>query len=263
MSTTQINTTTTGNQSPPKMLLLSDGRTLYVWTNEALADTTSVELQARIYNADGTPATSQIDLGSLPAVDGNDGYDWDNIDLDLLSDGRVILSYVRSSLETGGDEPVFTILTPGTSSLSFTSATEIQSSDTTGSESPPITTVLNNGNVLFVWSNNALSDEVNTMHVEGRIYNPTTGTWVTSDFRIGNVAVDGSEFDLSSLTVTTLTGGNVVIGWSRANVETGNSEPVYTVLDQTGATVLATAEVEGTDNESQATVWETPPSSRR
>lgn len=259
MATTQINTTTTGNQSPPKMLLLSDGRTLYVWTNEALGDTTTVELQARIYNADGTPATAQIDLGSLPAVDGTDTYDWDNIDLDLLPDGRVVLSYVRNALETGGDEPVFTILTPGTSSLTFTPAVEIQSSDTTGSESPPETTVLNNGNVLFVWSKDALSDDSTTMQVVGRIYNPTSGTWVTNDFRIGNVAVDGSEFDVSSMDVIRLAGGNVVVGWVRSNVETGNAEPVYTVLDQNGATVFSTAEVEGTDNESQSTVWESPP----
>lgn len=103
--TTQVNTVTTGNQSPPKMVLLSDDRILYVWTDNALLDTTGVELQARIFNADGTPATGQINLGVLPAVDGTDGYDWDNLDLDLLSDGRVVVSYVRSSAETGGMNP--------------------------------------------------------------------------------------------------------------------------------------------------------------
>jgi hypothetical protein len=261
MSTTQVNQTTTGDQSPPKMLLLNDGRVLYVWTNNATADTTTVELQARIFNADGTPATNQIDLASLPAVDGTDGYDWDNLDLDLLPDGRVVVSYVRSTAETGGDEPVFTVLTPGSSSLAITTpATEIQSSDTTGSESPPITTVLDNGNVLFVWSNNALSDDVTSMHVEGRIYNPTTGTWATPDFRIGNVAIDGSDgADIPNMSVIQLAGGNVVVGWARNNAETGGSEPVYTVLNQNGATVFSTAELEGTDTESQWTIWESPP----
>ena len=155
----------------------------------------------------------------------------------------------------------FTILTPGTSTLTITTpATEIQSSDTTGSESPPVTTVLDNGNILFVWSNNALSDDVTTMHVEGRIFNPTTGTWVSNDFRIGNVAIDGTDAtDVANLSVITLTNGNVVVGYRRSNVETGNSEPVYTVLNQNGATIFATAEVEGTDNEDQATVWESAP----
>lgn len=259
--TTQVNTSTTGNQSPPMMLVLQDGRVLYVWTDNALADTTAVELNARIFNADGTPATDQTSLASLPAVDGSNGYDWDNLDLDLLADGRIVVSYVRSAAETGGDEPVFTILTPGTSTLSITTpATEIQSSDTTGSESPPVTTVLDNGNILFVWSNNALSDDITTMHVEGRIFNPTSGTWVNNDFRIGNVAIDGTDAtDVADLSVITLTNGNVVVGYRRSNAETGNSEPVYTVLNQNGATLFATAEVEGTDNESQATVWESAP----
>ncbi|MEZ5753327.1 MAG: Hint domain-containing protein [Paracoccaceae bacterium] len=261
MSLTQVNSSTTGNQSPPLMLVLDDGRILYVWTDNALADTATVELNARIYNADGTPATDEISLASLPAVDGSNDYDWDNLDLDLLPDGRVVVSYVRSATETGGDEPIFTILTPGASTLTITTpATEIQSSDTTVSESPPVTTVLDNGNILFVWSNNALFDDITTMHVEGRIFNPTTGTWVNDDFRIGNVAIDGSDgTDLSALSVITLAGGNVVVGWARNNAETGNNEPVYTVLDQNGATVFSTAEVEGTDNESQWTVWESPP----
>ena len=261
MSTTQVNQATTGDQSPPKMLLLNDGRVLYVWTNNATADNTTVELQARIFNADGTPASNQINLASLPAVDGTDGYDWDNLDLDLLPDGRVVVSYVRSAAEAGGDEPVFTVLTPGSGTLIITTpATEIQSSDTTGSESPPITTVLDNGNVLFVWSNNALDDDETSMHVEGRIYNPTTGSWVTPDFRIGNVAIDGSDgADVANLSVIQLTGGNVVVGWVRSNAETGGAEPVYTVLDPSGATVSSTAEVEGTDTESQWTIWESPP----
>lgn len=98
------------------------------------------------------------------------------------------------------------------------------------------------------------------MHVEGRIYDPTSGTWVTNDFRIGNVAVDGSDgADVPTLSVIQLAGGNVVVGWARNNVETGNAEPVYTVLDQNGATVFSTAEVEGADTESQWTVWESPP----
>jgi hypothetical protein len=255
-----VNTITAGNQSPPKMLLLADGRTLYVWSNDALADSNAMVLQARIFNADGTPATAQISLTSLPAIDGTDGYDWDNLDLDLLSDGRVVISYVRSSTAEGGDEPIFAIATPSAEGLTITTAaTEIQSSDTTGSESPPVTTVLSNGNILFVWSNNALSDDTTTMTLEGRIYNPVTGTWVTNDFQVGNVAVDGTDSaDVPNLNVIQLTGGNIVVTWARSNAEAGLNEPVYTVLDQNGATILPTTKVEGTDTESQGSPWESP-----
>ncbi|OYU16789.1 MAG: hypothetical protein CFE34_19130, partial [Rhodobacteraceae bacterium PARR1] len=50
----QINTNESGFQSPPKLLTLADGRTLYVWSNDAIYDDlTSMTLQGRIYNADG------------------------------------------------------------------------------------------------------------------------------------------------------------------------------------------------------------------
>ena len=55
-----VNTETTGFQSPPKLLTLSDGRVLFVWVNDGLSDDLrTMELQGRIYNADGTPATGQ------------------------------------------------------------------------------------------------------------------------------------------------------------------------------------------------------------
>ncbi|MDX1822111.1 MAG: Hint domain-containing protein [Paracoccaceae bacterium] len=251
-----VNTSTSGDQSPPKMLLLADGRTLYVWSDNGLGDTSANILQARIFNADGTPSTAQISLGSLPAIDGSDGFDWDNLDLDLLADGRVVISYVRAGTAPGGEEPVFAIATPTPTGLTITTpATEVQSSDTTTSESPPVTTVLDNGNILFVWSNNALLDDTPTMTVEARIYNPTTGTWVTNDFQVGNVAVDGTDTaDVPNLNVIQLAGGNVVVTWARSNVETGGNEPVYTVLDQDGNTVRATSEIQATDT----TVWESP-----
>jgi Ca2+-binding RTX toxin-like protein len=262
VSPSQINTSTTGFQSPPKMLTLADGRTLYVWANDAIFDDLqTMELQARIFNADGTPATGQISLGQLPAIDGFDGYDWDNLDLDLLKDGRVMLSYVRNTAEGDADEPIFAVLQPSANNLTVVSGpSTIQQNDTTVFESPPVTTVLENGNVLFVWAKNGASDDITSMTLQGRIYNPTTGQWVTNEFTVGNQAIDGTDTaEVDNLSITQLTGGNVVIGWARNNAETGFNEPVYTVLDQNGNTVFSTSEIEGNDNETQFTPWESPP----
>jgi Ca2+-binding RTX toxin-like protein len=262
VSPNQINTSTTGFQSPPKMLTLADGRTLYVWANDAIFDDLqTMELQARIFNADGTPATGQISLGQLPAIDGFDGYDWDNLDLDLLNDGRVMLSYVRNTAEGDADEPIFAVLQPSANNLTVVSGpSTIQQNDTTVFESPPVTTVLENGNVLFVWAKNGASDDITSMTLQGRIYNPTTGQWVTNEFTVGNQAIDGTDTtEVDNLSITQLTGGNVVIGWARNNAETGFNEPVYTVLDQNGNTVFSTSEIEGNDNETQFTPWESPP----
>ena len=257
----QVNTSISGNQSSPKMLLLSDGRLLYVWTdNAAWDDVPSMTLQARIYNADGTPATGQISLTALGAVDGFDGYDWDNLDVDLMQDGSVLISWVRGTVETGKDAPVFAILQATDSDLIVTTPrTAIQSNDTTIFESPPVTTVLDDGRVLFVWSKKANWDDVPTMTLQGRIYDPASGSFTSGEFQIGNVAVDGTDWaDVPNLNITQLAGGNIVVTWSRSNVEAGFNEPVYTVLDPTGATVRATSEIEGSDTEIQHTPWESP-----
>lgn len=248
-----VNQITTGDQSPPKMVVLQDGRVFYAWSDA------SGTLNGRIFAADGSPATDQFALTSIWGISQADGFDWDNLDLDRLADGRVMLSYVRIGT-SGGEEPVFSILNPALdpSAPGFiaVSNVEIQSSDTTTSESPPVTTVLANGNVLFVWSNNALADDTQTMTLEGRIYNPATQTWVTNDFQIGIWAIDGTDSaDVNNLTVVQLTGGNIVVGYVRSNAETGGNEPVYTILDQNGNTLVANAEIQETD----PTVWESPP----
>jgi hypothetical protein len=245
---TLVNQITLDDQSPPLSLVLDDGRVLHVWVDNATyVSGTFMELQARIFHADGSPATDQINLDSLPAVGGWDAYDWDNLDLDLLTDGRVVLSYVRNSSEAGDDEPVFAILNPTETGLNIDlPATIVQSNDTTTYESPPITTVLDNGNILFVWTKDGGS---NGMNVQGRIYDPSSGTWLSGDFAIGNVPGDGwDSYDVPNMAVTQLTGGNVVVTWLRNTFETGTDAPLYTVLDQNGTVIQPTAEIQQTDS---------------
>ncbi|OYU18323.1 MAG: hypothetical protein CFE34_11125 [Rhodobacteraceae bacterium PARR1] len=243
---TLVNQITGGDQSPPVSLVLGDGRVVHVWINSATDDNgTIMELQARIFHADGSPASDQINLDSLPAVDGWNEFDWDNLSLDLLPDGGVVVSYVRNTSEPGDDEPVFAILTPTETGLSVAlPATVIQTNDTTTYESPPVTTVLQNGNVLFVWSKNGGNDDA-SMTLQGRIYTPSSGTWLSDEFRVGSVAVDGSNgYDVPNLAVTQLTGGNVAVTWLRSNSAIGNDSPVYTVLSQNGAVIQPTTEIQ-------------------
>ncbi len=269
LAVSEVNTDTAGNQSPPKMVVLDDGRVMYVWSNNALHDeTTTMELQGRILNADGTAAGPQFSLGALKAIDGFDGYDWDNLDVDLLNNGNVLISYVVNTSDSTGqgagfdyyDEPIFSIVQPTATGVNII-AQDVkvqQTNDTYDHESPPVTTVLADGRILFVWSENATADDTTTMKLSGRIFNQN-GTPAGNDFQIGNVAIDGTDSaDVDNLSVTELAGGNIVVSYARSNVETGYNEPVYTVLNSSGGVVFATAEVEGTDNESQLTVWESP-----
>jgi Ca2+-binding RTX toxin-like protein len=261
----RLNQTTTGDQSPPQMVTLPDGRLFYVWTDNATGDTTATTLQGRIFSADGTPLTSQFAVGGW-AVDGSDAFDVDNMSLDLLGNGNVMVSYVRSGAQGDGSEPVFSILnpsvTPGTAGFVVRQDVEIQQTDSVGTtESPPVTTVLADGRVLFVWSKGGLSDDTPSMTVWGRIY-AADGTASTNEFQVGSVAVDGSDgYDTDSMTVTQLSGGNVVIGLQRNNQSAGGDEPVYSIINPSvtpgtaGFAVISDAEMQQTDT----TTWESPP----
>ncbi len=128
-----LNTGTTGYQSPAKMLVLSDGRILYVWSNDAVSDNLpSKTLQGRIVDGDGTVVTDQFTLPGLPSIDGFDGFDWDNLDVDLLNDGKVLVSYVQGTNEVGIDQPIFSIFQPTATGLTtVVGPTIIQTNDTT------------------------------------------------------------------------------------------------------------------------------------
>lgn len=256
----RVNTETDGNQSPPKMVQLSDGRVLYVWTNNALGDdSTSVTLQGRIFGADGLPVTGQFALPGLAPVDGSDGYDWDNLDLDALPDGRVVVSYVRSNAAAGGDAPVFSILDTNVAPTApgFVTAlnVDIQPTNAAGFESPPVATVLEDGRIFFVWSRNALSDDLRTMTLHGRFFN-ADGTAASAELQVGTLAVDGADgYDLDNLSVTQLKGGNIVVASVRNGAEPGGDEPVFTVISSTGQTIRANVEFQQNDT----TVFESPP----
>ncbi|WP_375264521.1 hypothetical protein [Planktotalea sp.] len=215
---TQINTDNTGYQFPPKLITLDDGRTLYVWINDALPDgSTNAEIQTRIYNTDGTPATAQVNLSSLAAVDNYDGFDWDSLDVDLLPDGKVMLSYVISGGDagSGAEAPVFAIIEPTASSVNITQTTTyIPQVDGSTYQSPPITTVLDDGNVLFVWSENAISDNT-TVDLNGRVYDPDTNTF-GNQFPVGNFAVDGTDTaDVPNMEIVQLANGEIVVSYVR------------------------------------------------
>ena len=59
-----VNQSTSTNESAPKMLVLDDGRVLYVWNENDQFDTSNMDIHGRIYNADGTPSSDQFQIGT-------------------------------------------------------------------------------------------------------------------------------------------------------------------------------------------------------
>ncbi len=255
---TQINTDTGGYQSPPKTLVMDDGRVLHIWSNDgASAYDPDMILQGRIYNADGSAATSQFSLDSLWAIEGLGHFDWDMLDIDQLQNGNVLLSYARNLSEPGNIEPVFSIIDPSVAPSApgfiVIANVETQSNDSTIYESPPIATVLDNGNILFVWSKNGINDD-SSMAVQGRIFDQD-GAPIGTEFSIGSNAVDGYDgYDLDNMVVTRLTGGNVVVSYVRQTLEPGYDEPIYSILSPTGTVLMSDAEIQQNDT----TTYESP-----
>ncbi len=256
----QVNQTTTADQSPPKTVVLNDGRVLHVWSDYGSHDdTTLMKLQARIYNADGTPSTNQFALTGSWAIDGSDGYDLDNLDVEVLNNGNVVIGYVRNFAESGDDEPVATIInptvTPNATGFYVAQNIELQQSDTTQFESPPAITALANGQFIAVWSKNGLNDDLTSMTVQARIFN-ANGTPASNEVTIGDWAVDGWDgYDMDHITVTQLTGGNIIVAYTRNTAEVGEEEPVFAVLNSAGNVIVADLEMQQSDT----TVYESPP----
>lgn len=258
-SARQINQDVERDQTPPKTLVLDDGRVLQVWSNAGTNSTTGTfadQLQGRIFAADGAPLTDQFTLTSLWLISSDNSYDWDNLSLSDLGEGRVMLSYVRNASEgsPSGQEPVFSILdtkvAPQASGFVAVANVEIQSSDTTTNESPPVTTVLDDGRVLFVWSNNATADGATNMTLQARFYDPATNSFSGPQFQIGTSAVDGSDtYDLPHLSVIQLEGGNIVVSWIRSggSFPTNQDTPLYAVYAPDGTLIRAESVINAND----------------
>ncbi|MDF1764191.1 MAG: thrombospondin type 3 repeat-containing protein, partial [Oleibacter sp.] len=230
-----INQDTQGYQSPPKMQTLADGRVLYVWNNAANYDNSlTMTLFGRFYNSDGSAASNAFQVAGW-AIDGYDHYDIDNLDLALLTNGNVVIGYVRSTNEAGNDEPVFTIIDPSkaisASEFVVASNVEAQQNDVTLYESPPVITSLQDGRFVMTWMRNGISDDSNNQPLYHRIFN-ANGTASTNEFTIGSWDVDGfNGYDVPNFTTAQLTSGYVVIAYVRSTYESGNDEPVLQIFN--------------------------------
>ncbi len=260
---TTIDQTWSGYTSPPKSVALDDGRVMYAWVMNADSnDGTDMDIQARIFNADGTAATNQFQVGTW-AVDGNDTYDVDNLSLALLSNGHVLVAYVRNTSEVSDDEPVFSIVDPTylPANPLFRVATDVeaQQNDTTTYESPPVITVLPDNRFMLTWMKNGAVDGSNQPLVNRFFSN--SGTPLSGDFTVGTWDADGYDaYDVPNFTTIVLANGNIVIAYVRNHLESGDNEPVFHIIDPSKA-VGSTGFVIASDVEMQqndTTVYDSP-----
>lgn len=139
----------------------------------------------------------------------------------------------------GGDGDDTIILNDGFGSAALgvgstiTTAITSVAQNGSGNQSAPVIVTLDNGNVLYVWGDNALGDTTaNLLH--GRMYD-AAGAPISDQFRIGNYAYDGSDGSFASvpgLSVTVMANGNVAVGYASLSTTAGIGQaPVMTILD--------------------------------
>lgn len=252
-----------GYQSPPKLVDMADGRTLFVWTEDGLSDIGTSTLNGRFMLADGTWEGDQFDIPSS-AVEGFDGFGMDHMTVKELAGGNIVIGFLDGSQGGFDASPLATIidptLSPGAPGFIVAQDVELQQNDTTVFESPPVLQELDDGRFMAFWVKNGLNDDT-TMHVQGRIFN-ADGTAASDEFRVGNSSIDGTEgWNADTLTAVQLAGGNVVVGFIEQAGATFDASPIATILDPTfapadgGFVVAEDIEVIETDT----TLYESPP----
>ncbi|MEL6967153.1 MAG: hypothetical protein AAGM04_07205, partial [Pseudomonadota bacterium] len=221
-----INSTATGNQSAPVSVGLEDGRALVVWWGDSRADDSSAaEVYGRFINSDGTFSSLEFNIG-LDAVEGGENFDqprltatrndvtgdvwvtWQTDDAaNIDGDGSAVVgSIVDVSTNTPGSQ--FTINTTSASS-----------------QSGPVTTALQSGEMLVLWYDNGDGDNNDPMVIRGQFY-AANGSSLGSEFSIVGSDVEGlNRIRMDRLTATELTDGNVLVGWQSEGVDDfdGNS----------------------------------------
>jgi Ca2+-binding RTX toxin-like protein len=203
-----VNQTTTGNQDDAVVTALSDGRFVVAWRNEVGAGNTDV--YARIYNANGTPASAEFLVNTVtanaqsePAIaaapDGGFLITWTNdfsaTDQDIR--GR---AFNAAGAPVGIDFPIDV-----TAGIDETDAAVV---------------ALNNNNYVVVWKDEGAPMETDGSgsHIRAKIVSDTGATVVPS-FIINSTATG----DQSEPSIALLGNGGFVVTWTSG---TGDSREI-------------------------------------
>jgi len=217
-------TDTTTDESPALIQAMADGRFIAVWHNNGASDNgTTLTLRARIFDADGSNPTQQFQIGSL-AVDGFDGFDVPNFNITELSNGNLVVGFVRNTSNTGGDEPIFSIIDPsvqiGTIGFEVAADVEIQQFDVTGAESPPVIVATPNGGFAAVWQRNGAGNG----ELRGRYFD-ADGEPITDEFSINHTVqgvnngfqvedIDTLDVPQFNVVLADNVSNNIVVSWA-------------------------------------------------
>jgi Ca2+-binding RTX toxin-like protein len=187
----------------PDIEVRADGRFIAVWTT-GTAGSGGINIQARLFNADGTPSGGdfRVNSGSGTNVDAA---------LGILSDGRFIATWTGDS---GNGDGSLTAIRARVFNAdgSAAGADFVVNSTTAGWQQGANVAILANGGFVVTWDSQDTGDGSGGC-IRARIYN-ADGTAAGADF-IVNTTSDGTQ---GSADVVALADGRFAVAWDSDDV---------------------------------------------
>jgi Ca2+-binding RTX toxin-like protein len=188
-----VNSTTTNDQSSPAIAALADGRFVATWhSNDNGTDT---DIQARIYNANGTAAGRDFIVNSTTASDQVDSA------ITALADGRFVATWV--SYDNGTDANIRARIYSANGTAADTDF--IVNSTTTNDQTIPAVAALADGRFVVTWRS---LDNGTDSDIRGRVYN-ANGTAAGSDFIVNSTTANYQHNPV----ITALADGHLAVTW--------------------------------------------------
>ncbi|MEO0546090.1 MAG: tandem-95 repeat protein [Pseudomonadota bacterium] len=243
---TIVNSLTTGSQSAPVMVALSDGRLFVTWYDDALSDGSgNMTLYGRLLNADGSLNGLQFPV-STTTVEGFNANDMPPVTAVELADGNVMVAFqtdTAQNVDGVGSAAVMGIVVDPNSQTALPEFVINSTSPT--DQSGPILVPLHDGRVFATWYDDSDQDGTGAMQVRGQFLE-ADGTLSGPELMIGATDIEGNgtvgngpdSFDMPPLTATLTENGDVFVSWVSEdgfNAD-GSGSAVMSVLVQTATT---------------------------
>lgn len=221
----QINTTTSGDQSNPRVAVRTDGSYVIAWTDENSADGSGSGVFAQIFNPDGSTLGSEFQVNTTTANNQKDAG------VTGLAGGGFVVTWHEENTQD--------IYAQVYGSDGTKVGSEYQVNTSGGTQAGPEVRELSDGGFLVMWVDYSIDGS--SGGVVGRRFD-ALGTALGSEFLVNTVTAGNQD----KAELATLKNGDFVVTWTDYGGEDGDSEGVFSrrfSLGLTGGTVSGSSVV--------------------
>ncbi|MEM1039943.1 MAG: tandem-95 repeat protein [Pseudomonadota bacterium] len=241
-----VNATTTGAQSSPTIVALSNGSLFVTWYGSADGDGAGgMSLLGRIVNNDGSLGSSEFPV-STTLVEGFDNNDMPPVTAIELADGNIMVGFQTDTSQAVDGPFSAAVMGVVVDVVALSGGTEFVINSTLPTDqSGPILVPLHDGRVFATWYDDSDQDDTGNMQVRGQFLE-MDGTLSGPELMLGMTDIEGNatsgngpdSFDMPPLTATLTENGDVFVSWVSEdgfNAD-GSGSAVMSVLVKTATT---------------------------